>query len=287
MNSAFKINGLIAINKPVGISSAGALNFLKKVWFPKRENGIGSLDLSQQKILEAKNKEKYTGSKSQKLPWKVGHGGTLSYKAGAILGFSSDTLDIDGKITGKSEISHITEDEISNVIPKFKGEQIQIPPIYSALKLNGKPLYYYARSGKPLPIIDKKRSVHIHDIELDDVELVPSQGSNDTYDNTEIPNLGDQAKKMVELDNSLASFSKFHFSVSCSSGTYIRTLASDICSELGTHGLLYSLIRTKQGPFSIMENSVLELSDAHKTKHVLDLIEYSTFAHNSYFSKNR
>ncbi|OMJ26397.1 tRNA pseudouridine synthase B [Smittium culicis] len=274
MNSVFKVNGLIAINKPVGISSAGALNFLKKVWFPIREDRTyDSLDLSQKTIQEAKNKEKSKRSKAQHLPWKVGHGGTLSYKAGAILGFSSDTLDIDGKITEKSEISHITEVDISNVIPKFKCEQVQIPPIYSALKVNGKPLYYYARSGKPLPIIDKKRSVHIHDIELDNVELISSKGS-------------DHAKKMIELDNNLASFSKFHFSVSCSSGTYIRTLASDISSELGTCGLLYSLIRTKQGPFSISENGVLELSDAHKTKHVLDLIEHSTFVHNAYFSKN-
>ncbi|OLY80200.1 tRNA pseudouridine synthase B [Smittium mucronatum] len=88
------------------------------------------------------------------------------------------------------------------------------------------------------------------------------------------------------MDGDQLNLDKIKFSVECSSGTYIRSLSSDICSDLGTCGLLYSLIRTKQGPFSLSENNVLELADAHKSEYVLELINYSSNLHKSYFSNH-
>ena len=178
-----------------------------------------------------------------KLKWlfktkKAGHGGTLDpfatgivpvffgeatkfsgrfldsdkeYQAQLKLGFESSTGDTEGEITKDNDfVCEQLPDNISEIIQEFEGSQTQTPPIYSALKYKGKPYYQYAREGKSVPI--KKRQIVINNINL-------------------------------------VSFSKntLIFDVSCSKGTYIRTLGEDIAKRLGTKGYLTELQRTRIG----------------------------------------
>lgn len=181
-----------------------------------------------------------------KLKWlfktkKAGHGGTLDpfatgivpvffgeatkfsgrfldsdkeYQAQLKLGFESSTGDTEGEITKDNDfIYEQLPDNISEIIQEFEGPQSQTPPIYSALKYKGKPYYQYAREGKSVPI--KKRQIIINNINL-------------------------------------VSFSKntLIFDVSCTKGTYIRTLGEDIAKRLGTKGYLTELQRTRIGKTS-------------------------------------
>ncbi len=181
-----------------------------------------------------------------KLKWlfktkKAGHGGTLDpfatgivpvffgeatkfsgrfldsdkeYQAQLKLGFESSTGDTEGEITKDNDfIYEQLPDNISEIIQEFEGPQTQTPPIYSALKYKGKPYYQYAREGKSVPI--KKRQIIINNINL-------------------------------------VSFSKntLIFDVSCTKGTYIRTLGEDIAKRLGTKGYLTELQRTRIGKTS-------------------------------------
>lgn len=178
-----------------------------------------------------------------KLKWlfktkKAGHGGTLDpfatgivpvffgeatkfsgrfldsdkeYQAQLKLGFESSTGDTEGEITKDNDfVYEQLPDNISEIIQEFEGPQTQTPPIYSALKYKGKPYYQYAREGKSVPI--KKRQIIINNINL-------------------------------------VSFSKntLIFDVSCTKGTYIRTLGEDIAKRLGTKGYLTELQRTRIG----------------------------------------
>ena len=181
-----------------------------------------------------------------KLKWlfktkKAGHGGTLDpfatgivpvffgeatkfsgrfldsdkeYQAQLKLGFESSTGDTEGEITKDNDfVYEQLPDNISEIIQQFEGPQSQTPPIYSALKYKGKPYYQYAREGKSVPI--KKRQIIINNINL-------------------------------------VSFSKntLIFDVSCTKGTYIRTLGEDIAKRLGTKGYLTELQRTRIGKTS-------------------------------------
>ena len=181
-----------------------------------------------------------------KLKWlfktkKAGHGGTLDpfatgivpvffgeatkfsgrfldsdkeYQAQLKLGFESSTGDTEGEITKDNDfVYEQLPDNISEIIQEFEGPQSQTPPIYSAFKYKGKPYYQYAREGKSVPI--KKRQIIINNINL-------------------------------------VSFSKntLIFDVSCTKGTYIRTLGEDIAKRLGTKGYLTELQRTRIGKTS-------------------------------------
>ena len=136
------------------------------------------------------------------------------YQAQLKLGFESSTGDTEGEITKDNDfVYEQLPDNISEIIQEFEGPQSQTPPIYSALKYKGKPYYQYAREGKSVPI--KKRQIIINNINL-------------------------------------VSFSKntLIFDVSCTKGTYIRTLGEDIAKRLGTKGYLTELQRTRIGKTS-------------------------------------
>ncbi|NQU67676.1 MAG: tRNA pseudouridine(55) synthase TruB [Candidatus Marinimicrobia bacterium] len=128
------------------------------------------------------------------------------------LGETTDTLDTEGKITDSQPIPAISDELINSVLSEFTGDISQIPPMYSALKKNGVPLYKLARKGKIVPREPRKISIY---------------------------------------KNRLISYSrdKITFEVECGRGTYIRTLASDISIKLGTVGYLIKLVRTKIGIF--------------------------------------
>lgn len=136
------------------------------------------------------------------------------------LGVSTDTQDMTGAILKESEVS-VTEEEIKNAASSFIGDQLQIPPMYSALKVNGKKLYELAREGKEVE--RKARPVHFYQIEILEIHL-----------------------PLVKMR------------VSCSKGTYIRTLCHDMGEKLGCGGAMEALLRTKSGDFTLEQSMTLQ-----------------------------
>ncbi|MGN0376257.1 MAG: tRNA pseudouridine(55) synthase TruB [Suilimivivens sp.] len=155
------------------------------------------------------------------------------------LGITTDTQDITGKVIEEREVLVSTE-EVREVISSFQGDQLQVPPMYSALKVNGKKLYELAREGKEVE--RQARPVTIHKIEI--------------------------------LEENLPEFT---IKVNCSKGTYIRTLCHDIGQKLSCGGTMVSLKRTRVGSFAIEEAYTLSqlqnLSDAGRLAEILVPVE--------------
>lgn len=182
------MSGLFAVNKPSGISSAGLLNDLQNI--------LKKSPLFAPEI-EAQQARSNAGRKSRKPKMgnkiKMGHGGTLDplasgvlvvgtgrgtkdlgkflhcskdYEAIALFGCSTDTYDSEGKVVHERPWNQITKEKLESVLEQFRGDIMQTPPIYSALKMQGKPLYEYAREGKPLPAEIKARPATVSHFEI-------------------------------------------------------------------------------------------------------------------------
>ena len=222
------MNGVIILNKPANITSRDVINQLTKILNTKKIGHTGTLDPIATGVLVICI-GKYT---------KLCEVLTSTYKeyiATIKLGLKTDTLDITGNILNKEEIPNLSEIQIINVLESFLGKSIQTTPIYSAVKINGKKLYEYAREGKEIEL--PKREIDIQKIELL------------SYKNNEIT-----------------------FKTTFSKGTYIRALIDDICTKLNVIGTMSSLIRTKQGNFSL-ENAYTIEEIAKKNYHLLTLEE--------------
>ncbi len=198
------IHGLLPINKPLGLISKDVSRKLIRKFGKLHIGHVGTLDPAADGV----------------LPVLLGRATRLqdhllelpkSYTLEITFGYETDTLDSEGKIVKELPADFVTEDMVKNAIPLFLGPIEQIPPIYSAVKLRGKPLYEYARSGKEDQVQTEKliRSVTIY--ALDFLEF--------------------SGKKAV-------------LSVTCSKGTYVRTLVKDIATSIGTCGTLTRLTRT-------------------------------------------
>ncbi len=196
-------HGIIAVDKPEGISSARVVAQIKRIFKAKKAGHTGTLDpFATGLLLCAINK----GTRISRFFL----GGTKQYQAGIHLGIETDTLDRTGQIEYQTDpglVEKLTRQEIETVISSFKGPQKQIPPVFSALKHQGQPLYRLARKGKK--IIKPAREIEVYSITLERIAL-----------------------PLV------------HINVHASSGTYIRSLARDIGNALGTGGHLSSLRRT-------------------------------------------
>ena len=140
--------------------------------------------------------------------------GDKEYEATLHLGVETDTQDPEGEIISTRPVPVISMEEATRCLADFKGEQLQIPPRFSALKHKGKPLYYYARKG--IEVIKEARRIDVKAIEC-----------------------------LAVHENTL------HLKVLCSKGTYIRTLAADIGNALGCGAHLSALRRLRNGPFSV------------------------------------
>ena len=202
-------SGLILANKPVGITSFKLVHIIKKKLNVKKVGHCGTLDpLAGGLMIVLIGKYTKLQDKFMKQD-KV-------YLATIKLGITTDSGDLDGKITAKSDYSHVKLTDIQNACNSFVGKISQIPPMYSALKVNGQKLYELARKG--ITIDRKPREITIHNIDLLDFK-------NDT----------------------------FSIRVKCSSGTYIRTLAQDIGKKLNTDTVLINLVREEIGNYKLSE----------------------------------
>ena len=205
---------IINIDKPVGWTSFDIVKKIKRITGHKKVGHGGTLDpfASGVLIIGTENDTKSLSeiTKSNK-----------SYQAELVLGVKTNTLDPEGEIIEKKPIPKLNEHILMEILKTFEGKQKQVPPMFSAKKLNGVRLYKLARKN-----IEIKRNEV--DIEIDDISLV--------------------------------SFSKdkIIFNVSCSKGTYIRVLASDIAEKLGTVGYLINLKRTRVGNYFIKDSTSIE-----------------------------
>ena len=205
------MNGLLIINKEKDCTSRDVVNSISKILGTKKVGHTGTLDPMATGVLVI------CVGKCTKLVDMI-TSDSKEYVAGVKLGVLTDTLDTTGNVL-KSESVNFSRDEIVNVLNSMVGSYLQEVPIYSAVKVNGKKLYEYARNGIDVEL--PKRMVEIKSIELvSDIEYI---------DGT------------------------VNFSIKClvSKGTYIRSLVRDIASKLGTIGVMSSLERTKQGKFTI------------------------------------
>ncbi len=205
----FDAGETILINKPTGWSSFDVVNKIKKALKIKKIGHSGTLDpFADGLLILVTGKKTKEAGRFQNLP--------KTYVGTIALGQTTDTLDTEGEITERKPVPPLTSEKIAAVLSRFLGESLQTPPVYSALKLNGRRAYKLARENREIELAPRK--IHIYALEL--------------------------------LDFSKAELT---IRVHCSKGTYVRALARDIAKSLGTVGFLKSLTRTEIGPFSLEE----------------------------------
>lgn len=217
------MDGIMLINKQKNCTSHDVVNKIKHM-FNEKVGHTGTLDPNA------------TGL----LPILIGQGTKLSYylinhdkeyEVTLQLGIKTDTADGEGKVLEEQNVDKaiLEEENVANVLKSFIGKQLQTPPMYSAIKLNGKKLYEYAR--KNIQVDVKPREIEIYDISITHIN---------------------------------AEKNELQFIVKCSKGTYIRSLCEDIAKKMGTIGYMKELNRTKVGIFDIRNSIKIEELEDNK-----------------------
>ncbi len=227
------IDGVLLLNKTAGMSSNHALQRAKRLFFAAKAGHTGSLDPLA------------TG----RLPLCFGEATKFSqflldaekgYQSTFRLGVVTSTGDAEGEVLHEADASGVTREQVERALEQFVGDIEQVPPMFSALKLNGQPLYKLAREGKEVE--RKPRPVTIHRIDLLDFRPGP------------------QAEIDVE--------------VLCTKGTYIRTLAEDVGQALDCGARVERLHRTLSGPFDVANAVSLEALEAERGEGMAELLDH-------------
>ena len=221
------MNGFLLIDKPSGISSAECVYSIRKDLNEKKVGHCGTLDPLATGILpicigEATKFSNYVSDQSKRYEVKI------------LFGLETDTGDITGKEVSLGDVN-FSLNQLKRALSHFVGEQEQIPPMFSALKKNGKPLYYWARRGVFLK--RKPRLIYVDQIEL----------------------------------KTFKSYKEVTVEVSCSKGTYIRTLVESIGRQLETYATVLELRRTRIG--FLKEEDLTPLNPKGKNSYVDDIVE--------------
>lgn len=222
------MDGIIVIRKEKGYTSHDVVAKLRGILSMKKIGHTGTLDPEAEGV----------------LPVALGKGTRLvdmltdkekTYEAVLRLGVVTDTQDMTGTVLEEHPVD-VAEEQIRETVKGFLGEQMQVPPMYSALKVNGKKLYELAREGK---VVERKaRSVLFYGIQIQKIDL-----------------------PLIKL------------TVTCSKGTYIRTLCNDIGEALGCGGCMESLVRTKVGRYTLEEaHTLAQVEEARDQGTLSDLI---------------
>lgn len=211
------MDGIIVINKPKGCTSHDIVYKVKKI-FNEKVGHTGTLDPMAEGVLPI-----LIGKGTLVSKYLINH--DKKYIVELQLGIKTDTADSEGKIIEKKEVNVelLSKSKIENILNMFVGKQEQVPPIYSAIKVNGKKLYEYARKGQKVEL--KPRQIEIYDIKL--------------------------------LEYSIDE-KKIKFEVFCGKGTYIRSLCEDIATKFETVGYMKSLQRIQVGDFNIEDSITIE-----------------------------
>lgn len=222
------MEGIINVNKPSGITSFDVVRKLRRILHERKIGHTGTLDPLAEGVLVV------CIGKATKLVQDI-EGYEKTYTAGFELGYRTDTYDTEGQIIEKREINNVTLGELENVLKKFIGEIEQIPPMYSALKVDGKKLYELARQG-----IEVERKARLIEIKFIDI---------------------------VEFDGV-----KGKIRCGVSKGTYIRSLIDDMGKALGTLATMTSLVREKVGSSNIEDSYTLEDIEAISLEEKTDFL---------------
>jgi tRNA pseudouridine55 synthase len=201
------MNGFIIIDKPAGVTSHDVVSAVRRITGVKKAGHTGTLDPFATGVLPVALGE---GTKAIQFLDEA----RKEYRAVMKLGETTDTQDLTGAVTARSDWRAVTPGAIENVVARYSGRISQLPPMFSALKLNGVPLYRLARRGAE--ISREPREIEIYSLVIDCFDL---------------PEVA--------------------FTVVCSRGTYVRTLAHDMGVELGCGAHLVRLRRTMSGPFDL------------------------------------
>lgn len=205
------MDGILNIYKEAGFTSHDVVAKLRGILHQKKIGHTGTLDPAAMGVLPV-----CCGKATKVCDLLADKDKT--YQAVCKLGMVTDTQDATGEILEEHSMREVTEEQVREVVTSFLGESSQIPPMYSALKVNGKKLYELAREGKTVE--RKARPIVIS--QLDILQMNLEEGT-------------------------------FLIEVTCSKGTYIRTLCHDIGQKLGTGGVMQSLVRTRVANFAIEE----------------------------------
>ena len=233
------MNGIIIIDKPQEWTSNDVVSRLRRVFNTRRIGHGGTLDPMATGVLPVFVGRATRGVEFFEHAQKV-------YETTIRFGLTTDTEDITGKVLTENQVS-LTEDDLLAVLPKFRGDILQVPPMYSAIKVNGQKLYDLARKGREVE--RQPRGITIHELEL--LEFT-----------------GNEARLRVR----------------CSKGTYIRTLCKDIGEALGCGGSMAALRRVEAGEYtlegSIPLRQLLDLSEAGEdVEHLLRPVDTMFASH--------
>ncbi len=212
------ISGVVLVDKPAGMSANAAVQRIKRLYNAQKAGHTGTLDPFATGLLPVCLGEATKASAFQLDADK-------RYRATLQLGQRTDTADCEGEVIETAPVPNLTEAQVASVLVRFLGTIEQVPPLYSALKKDGKPLYEYARKGQHVDI--QPRKVLIHELTL--LTLTPETLS---------------------------------FEVRASKGTYVRTLGEDIAQALGTVGHLSQLRRLESGGLHVDQALTLEAIEA-------------------------
>lgn len=227
------MDGVLLVHKPAGMTSHDVVNRIRKIFHTKKVGHCGTLDPEATGVLVL-----CIGKATKALQFLMSE--TKEYQATLVLGQATDTYDASGQVVAQKPFQGVSH--VDAVLQSFVGSQEQLPPMYSAIKVNGKKLYEYARNHEKVEV--QPRSIVIHHIEL-----------------------LDQHDQFIT------------FLVQCSKGTYIRSLCVDIGKKLGYPAHMQKLIRLASGHFRV-ENcfSLEDIEQGHY--HMLSLEEaFQHFEH--------
>ena len=212
-------DGIVNVLKPPGMTSHDVVNRIRRIYGTKKAGHSGTLDPDAAGVLPV-----FIGNATRLLEYAAA--ATKHYRAEGMFGIRTDTGDDSGNILETKPVPAISATGFERVLQQFRGKILQVPPMYSALKVNGKKLYEYAREG----IVIERSARPVEISRLDCIKLYPPY---------------------------------FSLDIECSKGTYIRTLLEDIAASLGTCACMTFLLRTRAGDFSIKDSHTLdEIADS-------------------------
>jgi len=221
------MNGILNIFKPTGMTSFDVVRIIKKISHVKKVGHAGTLDPEASGVLPV-----CIGKATKAIDYIMGD--FKIYETQLKLGTITDTYDREGKILSEMEVN-VSVEEITQAINSFIGEIKQVPPMYSALKVNGKKLYELARAG--IEIEREARPITIYEIQISSIEI---------------------------------PYVKFR--VKCSKGTYIRSLCYDIGELLKCGGMMWNLQRTATGQFHIEDTiNIQDLNEENINGHIMPI----------------
>lgn len=227
------MDGFIIVNKPKDMTSHAVCNKIRSIMHTKKVGHSGTLDPLATGVLVVA-----VGKATKLINYLENQDKT--YVAEALFGIQTDSYDILGNVLNKDDLSNPTDSEIDTQLEILKGSETQIPPIYSAIKVNGKKLYDYAKNGETVEILPRKIKIH------------------------SLKRVSNIIDKKVSIE------------VSANKGFYVRSLINDLGISLNTYAVMSNLIRTKAGKYDISISQTLE--EIKKNGPIIHSIE-DTFSH--------